>query len=417
MTPAETEQKPRAFAALSNPGFRVFVVTNMLAMMADNVEHVISYWVMYQKFQSPALGGFAVISHWLPYLMFAVPAGALAERFDPRRLIQLGMGLFIAASLGWGWFFVTDTLQIWHAMVLLILHGCAGVFWTTSSQLLLHDIVGKDQLQSAVRLNATGRYLGILVGPAVGGALMLGLGPSLGIIVNALIYLPLLLWLVNAPYGPRFRIDGPAPARAVRGWADIVQTVREIGTQRVVVAMTLLAGAASFFVGNSYQAQMPGFAHELGHGDPGLSYSVLLAADAAGALLAGVLLESSGWLRPAARSALLLAIAWCLTLAAFALTPIYALAIPLLFAAGFFELAFGSMAQTLVQLNAPAASRGRVIGLYNMSAMGMRTFSGAIVGVVGARLGVHGALAGAAIAVAVVSAGLLAWLTMRRDPA
>ena len=41
-------------------------------MMADNIEHVISYWVAFEKFQSPTLGGFAVISHWLPFLLFSV---------------------------------------------------------------------------------------------------------------------------------------------------------------------------------------------------------------------------------------------------------------------------------------------------------------------------------------------------------
>src|SRR5262247_3483737 len=105
-------------------------------MMADSIEHVISYWMMFQKFRSPALGGFAVISHWLPFLLFSVPAGALADRVDPRRLIQLGMAMFMTASLGWGYFFVTDSLEIWHAMLLLTLHGCAGVFWQTASQLL-----------------------------------------------------------------------------------------------------------------------------------------------------------------------------------------------------------------------------------------------------------------------------------------
>jgi hypothetical protein len=72
-------------------------------MMADNIEHVISYWVVFQKFHSPALAGFAVLSHWLPFLLFSVASGVLADRFDPRRLIQCGMGLFILASLGWGY--------------------------------------------------------------------------------------------------------------------------------------------------------------------------------------------------------------------------------------------------------------------------------------------------------------------------
>ncbi len=362
-------------------------------MMADNIEHVISYWVMFQKFHSPALGGFAVLSHWLPFLLFSVPVGGLADRFDPRRIIQTGMAMFIAVSLGWGYFFVTDSLQMWHAMALLVLHGCAGVLWQTSSQLLLHDIVPRADLQSAVRMNATARYLGILVGPAVGGAMMLALGPTRGIFVNALYYLPLIVWLWRAPYGPRFRSDAPAPVRAVRGFGDIVQTMRDIAGQPVIVTMTLLAGGASFFIGNSYQAQMPSFANDLGHGNPGAAYSMLLAADACGALIAGFVLESSGVLRPAARTALLLALCWCLALVCFSQAASYALALALLFVAGFLELSFSSMAQTLVQLNARAEMRGRVIGLFNMSALGLRFFSGITVGLAGSLVGVHTSLA------------------------
>src|ERR1700728_5254006 len=225
----------RSFAAMRHPGFRAQFATFVIAMMADTVEHVISYWVVYQKFHSPALAGFAVLSHWLPFLLFSVASGALADKFDPRRLIQCGMGLFITASLGWGYFFITGTLQMWHAMVLLVIHGCAGVLWQTPNQMLLYDIVGREDLMSAVRLNATARYLGVLVGPAVGGAILLALGPAHGILLTTLFYLPVVLWLVNAPYGPRFRKGGAPPRRAVRGLADIVQAVRDIIGRHVIV--------------------------------------------------------------------------------------------------------------------------------------------------------------------------------------
>jgi len=410
---AATAQAPRAFAALRHPGYRAHFATYVLAMMADNIEHVISYWMAFQKFHSPALGGFAVVSHWLPFLLFSVPAGALADRNDPRRIIQSGMALFIVASLGWGYFFITDSLQVWHAMVLLVIHGFAGVLWQTSSQLLLHDIVGPTELQSAVRLNATARYLGVLVGPAVGGLIMLTLGPTYGIFLNAVFYLPLVLWLVKAPYGPRFRTTPGASPRAVRGFADIVQTMREIADNRLIVSMVLLAGAASFFVGNSYHAQMPNFAHDLGHGDPGMSYSVLLAADASGALIAGLALERLGLLPTTPRNALLLAVMWALSLGCFALAPSYAIAVGLLFVAGFFELAFNSMAQALVQLNAPPAMRGRVIGLFNMAALGMRAFSGVTVGLAGSLVGVHVSLLASAALLVLVVLGLLARLRGR----
>jgi MFS family permease len=386
--------RSRAFGALSIRGYRAYLFTFMLTMMADNVEHVISYWVMFQKFHSPALGGFAVVSHWLPYLFFSVGVGALNDRFDSRRIIQAGAVLFIIASAGWGYFFVSGTLQMWHAMVLLIIHGCAGVLWMTSSQVLLYDVVGAAALPSAVRLAATSRYLGVLVGPGVGSIIMLTLGPMRGIFLNTLFYLPLISWLVAAPYGRHFRGDRPPPKRAVRGLADVVQTAREVRVIPVLGAMIVLAGAASFWIGNSYQAQMPGFAHDLGHGDPGTAYSMLLAADASGALLAGILLESRGGIfemRPV--TAILLAMGWASALFGFALMRSYPLAIMLLFLAGFFELSFSSMTQTLVQMNAPDASRGRVLGLYNMAAAGLRAFSGITVGLAGSVVTVHLSLA------------------------
>ena len=158
----------RSFAALRHPGYRAYFILASMAMMADSIEHVISYWVLFEKFQSPALGGFAIISHWLPFLLFSVWSGALADRFDPRRMIQLGMVLFMGVSVAWGLLFTFDVLEVWHAVVLLILHGLGGVLWGPPTQLLVHEIVGREQLQSAIRLNSMGRYLGLLMGPAVG---------------------------------------------------------------------------------------------------------------------------------------------------------------------------------------------------------------------------------------------------------
>ncbi len=378
-----------SFAAMKSVPYRLQFIAYVLAMMADNIEHVISYWVVFQKFHSPALAGFAVLSHWLPFLLFSVAVGGLADRFDPRRIIQCGMLLFIVASAGWGVFFITDTIQMWHAMLLLVIHGCAGVLWQTPNQLLLYDLVGPADLPSAVRLNAMARYLGILVGPAVGGVIMLTLGTSHGIIFNTLFYLPMLLWLFWAPVRDR----ATAVRRfAVRGLADIMLTMRAIGTQPVLTAMTWLAGLTSFMIGNAYHAQMPGFAGDLGHGDPGVSYSVLLAADAAGAVLAAIALESWGRLKGTPRTAILLAMLWSVALLGFAVVRVYPIAIVLLFFAGFFELSFNTMAQALVQLNAPHDIRGRVVGLYNMAGLGMRAFSGITVGVAGAAIGIHWSL-------------------------
>jgi len=397
----------QAFAAFANRDFRIYVLGGTAAMMADNIEHVISYKVMYDKFHSPALAGFAVISHWVPYLFLAGFTGALADRFDVRRLIQVGMLLFIGVSVSWGIMFATDSVTLWAAMLLLIVHGLAGVIWMPAAQVLIHQIVGPAQLPSAVRLNATGRYLGFLVGPLLGAGLLLGLGPARGIFVNALIYTPLLIWLVSAPYGAAAKEERVARP-AVRGFTDITSTMAVVSRSPVLLSMTVLVGAASFFVGNAYQAQMPELASDLHHGRPDFTYGLLLGADAAGGLLGGLILETRGWLRPEPRTAFVLAMVWAAALFGFARAHAYPLALALLFVAGFVELAFNSMAQALVQINAPNEIRGRVIGVFSMSANGLRTFSGLSVGLLGARIGIHNSLAYSAAALLAVYALVLA---------
>ena len=153
------------------------------------------------------------------------------------------------------------------------------------------------------------------------------------------------------------RACAPAP-QGVNGFADIWSTMQVVAKNPVLVSMTVLIGASAFFVGNAYQAQMPGFALDLGHGRGDFSYSALLAADAAGGLAAGLILEGRGLLPPKARTAFILAMIWCCALIGFARSSTYAVAIVLLFVAGFVELGFNSMAQSLVQLNAPDDIRG-----------------------------------------------------------
>ena len=402
-----TPPAQRSFEALRHPHYRTYFLVMAAAMMADSIEHVISYWVVFQQFHSPALAGFAVASHWFPFLFLSVAVGGLTDRYDPRRLIQIGVLLFMLVSLGWGLLFLTGTLQMWNAMLLLVLHGVAGVLWNVSGQVLIHHLVPAASLPSAVRLNATSRYLGLLAGPALGSALMLVLGPIVGIFTNVAIYLPALLWMQRLPATPAAEPIAGRPA--LRGLGDILATLRVISGHRTIVAMLLLGGSTSLLIGNAYQAQMPGFAQDLGHARVDFSYSLLLGADAAGALLAGLLLESRRLLVARGSSAFVLALLWSAALAAFALSHSYLFALPLLCLAGFVELSFNAMAQTLVQLNAPPAQRGRVIGLYAMAALGLRGFSGVSVGLVGALIGIHNSLLLSALLLSGILAGGLAF--------
>jgi predicted MFS family arabinose efflux permease len=279
-------------------------------------------------------------------------------------------------------------------------------------------MVAPAQLPSAIRLNATSRYLAILLGPAVGGGLMLLLGPGLGLLTNVLIYLPFVVLLARFPYTGHTRRQGDAPRSAPRaGLADFVRAIGEARADRRMIMMIVLGGATSFFVGSAFQAQMPEYAHHLGADETGAWYSVLLAANAAGAVLGAVLLESVAALRPTVRAAILGAALWGVTIGLFPLAPNYPLAVALLVLAGAFNIAFTSMAQTLVQLLAPARVRGTMVGLYNTAGLGLRAGSGVTVGVLGAAIGVEWSLALSALVVVLISAAMLALEGRRREPA
>src|SRR5437870_12497027 len=118
------------------------------------------------------------------------------------------------ASLAWGVLFLTGALRAWHAGALLMVHGLAGVLAQPSIQLIVHDIVGAQHLPSAIRLNAISRYLSMLVGPAIGGGLMLALGPGVALLLNVLLYLPLTLFLFRMPYSGHRGAENAAPRPA-----------------------------------------------------------------------------------------------------------------------------------------------------------------------------------------------------------
>ena len=199
---------------------------------------------------------------------------------------------------------------MWHAVAILLLHGAAGVTVVPATQLIIHDMVGPAQLQSAIRLNATTRYLAILLGPGRGRRPHAAARPGVWAPrerpdLRAVLDLPL-----GLPYTGHLHDGARARPAARLGLRDALRIFGEVRGDRRIVAMIVLGGVTSFFVGNAFQAQMPEYAHHLGADEAGAWYSVLLAANAAGAVLGAVLLESANVLRPSVRAAIVCAGVW-----------------------------------------------------------------------------------------------------------
>jgi MFS family permease len=415
VAPSPSQARPAKFAALRNPACRIYLGGGALAMMADNIEHVITYWVIWQKFHSPALTGFEVISHWLPFLLLSPYFGALADRCDCRKLIQGSQALFMVVSLTWGILFATGALTVWDACILLILHGMAGALWAPPEQLLLEDFVGTADLPSAIRLNSTARSLGILLGPVVGSVLLLGLGPVHGIWVNIAFYLPLTIVAARTKFTGHRRYGIVARERV--GALAAVKVFRDVSKDRVLAVMIILAGLGSFFIGAAMQTVMPTIAGTTTGISSGTAYGVLLFANGLGGVLGGLLLEGTGWIRLSVRAALWSTVIYGASTVFFAVSHDYLVAAPLLVIGGIANLAAMSITQTVAQLRAPRAKRGQVVGLYSTGANWMRIGSGFTVGLFGAAIGLRPALAlsSAALCVCVLALAVYLAVVARRS--
>lgn len=394
------------FAALRARWYKSYLTGGSLLMAGDNAEHAITYLVMWQLFESPLLAGFAVVSHWLPHLLFSIPFGTLADRFDCRRIIQISCGLFVAASLTWGVLLLNEALQPWHCVVLLVMHGFASALWHPANQVMLYDMVGEKDLPSAVRLMATGLSLGMLVGPAVGAALLFTIGPAWGMFVNALFYAPFLIHLTLSPFdGHQRRAAEVIPRVRLR---ELLATIRDLPRYPNILLVIVLQGAVGLLIGVALMPLLPEFGVLLGQVESGLGYGLLLVAMSVGAVTGGLLLESVGRLRATPLVSSLSELVFAACVLGFALSRVFPLSLALLVVAGAASILSLSTSQTVVQLEAPPAQRGRFIGAFNTTNMGFRVGSGVLLAILGSLVGIPAAVALAAAILLLVCVALAA---------
>ncbi|GHF20281.1 MFS transporter [Pseudolysinimonas yzui] len=401
------------FGAFRARWYKSYLTGGSLLMAGDNAEHAITYLVMWQLFESPLLAGFAVVSHWLPHLLFSIPFGTLADRFDCRRIIQISLGLFVVASLTWGVLLLNEALQPWHCVVLLVVHGFASALWHPANQVMLYDMVGEKDLPSAVRLMATGLSLGMLVGPAAGAALLFTIGPAWGMFVNTLFYVPFLIHLTLSPFdGHQRRAAGVIPRVRLR---ELLATIRDLPRFPNILLVIVLQGAVGLLIGVALMPLLPEFGELLGQVESGLGYGLLLVAMSVGAVSGGLLLESVGRLRATPLVSALSELVFAACVLGFALSRVFPLSLALLVVAGAASILSLSTSQTVVQLEAPPEQRGRFVGAFNTTNMGFRVGSGVLLAILGGLVGIPTAVALAAgtlvlvcIALAAVAARLRA---------
>jgi MFS family permease len=298
-------------------------------------------------------------------------------------------------------------------MVLLVVHGFASALWGPAEQMLLYDMVGPEDLGSAVRLQATGLNLGMLLGPLVGAALLFTVGPAAGMFINVAFYVPFIIYLWVMPFtGHTHRAGVPRPRLGLRATFGVLA---EIPRYPSILLVFVLQGASGLFIGNALLPLLPEFGDLLGATGSGFGYGALIAAMSVGAVVAGFGVEALGRVRASVAFTALATLVLGGGLIVFALSRSLLLSVLMLVLAGAGSLLAATTAQTVVQLQAPEDRRGRFLGAFSMTSQGLRLGSGVLVGLFTGLVGPAGAIGIDAVALVAVALVLLVVVLARRD--
>jgi len=403
--------RPIRFAALGLPTFRWYWLTSWISSTGDGMENVIRGLLVVQLVgltAAPFWLGMMVFAHWIPFTLFSLYGGALADRYDNRKVQIAAQLLLMTAAFGVAAATLTGIVTEWWIFGLLLLHGFAGAIGGPAQQTLIHSIVGRERLLSAVSLNSTARQLSQVVGPAIAGFIYLQFGPGWGFFVNGLTFVPLLVFLAFfIRLAPKAEI---APQRVLEALREGIAFVRSRPRIGGLIAVEMLP---VIFLGHTFNSLLVLFATDYLRAGT-LAYSFLLVASGIGALAAAMWMGYARQRGDPARIIVAAAVVEVLAILVFAVSTSYVLSLLLMVAIGAATVLTQSFNNTALQLSAPDRIRGRVMGAYSFGTQGFRVLNGPLLGVLATVLTPPLAVAGSAIVVLGGLAGIVALVPQLR---
>ena len=404
MTAAPPGLLRRTFRALRLYNYRLFFVSQVVSMSGTWMQSVAQAWLVLQITGSGVDLGITVGLQFGPVLVLGAWAGALADRIDKRRLLmatQTAAALFalILAALTFA-----DVVTIWMIWVLAGLTGVAVALDLPSRQSFVFEMVGPDDLANAVGLNAVTINSSRIVGPAIGGLLIAAVGVASCFLFNAVSFIAVIVALAMMRTA-ELRPSKPVRRRPgqVREGLRYVWRTPEL---RIPLAMLAVVSTLAY----NYSVVLPLLTKDV-YGRGGGAYGALSAAMGVGALAGALLMASRA--RPSRRLLVTSAFAFGVVTVLLAFAPSYLWGMALLVPMGAAGVLFISTVNSLLQLNADDAMRGRVMALWAVVFLGSTPIGGPLTGLIVRGFGVRAAVAVGGVAALATAAGAY-WALRRR---
>jgi MFS family permease len=379
------------FQALANHNYRLYAAGGVVSNTGTWMQRVAQDWLVLQLTDNSGTAlGVTTGLQFLPILLLSPYAGLVADRFPKRRLLQVTQLMMAAPALLLGVLAISGLVEPWHAYTLAFTFGIGTAFDAPARQSFVSEMVPKDELSNAVGLNSASFNLARIVGPALAGFMIAGLGGGAQatgwvIAINAVSYAAVVLAL------QRMRAtELRTPQRQARQKGMIRDGMRYIRSRPDIMMILAIVFFAGTF-GLNFQMTSALMATDV-YGKGASEYGILGTTMAVGSFTGAMLAARRGVVRH--RLVILAALAFGVVEVVAGLMPSYltfALWTPMV---GVTALTMITAANTTIQLSVAPELRGRVMALYLMIFMGGTPLGSPIVGWVGETFGARWTLVG-----------------------
>jgi MFS family permease len=395
------------FRSLKNSNYRIWAAGALVSNIGSWMQRTTQDWIVLTNLthQNATAVGIVMGLQFGPQILLLPLTGFAADHFDRRKLLfctQAAMGLL---ALGLGLLVVIGLVQLWHVYIFAFLLGCTAAFDSPARQTFVAELVSADDLPNAVGLNSTSFNAARMIGPAIAGLMIAGVGSGWVFLLNALSFIAVLgaLGVVRADR-PATTRRGPVGGGLIEGFRYVLRRA----DLKIILFMLFLVGTfgLNFPI---YISTMSVTVFHKGAGQYGLLTSIMAAGSVTGALMA------ASRAKPGLSVLILGAAVFGLGCALAAMMPSYALFGLVLFVVGVAAQTLTTTTNSLVQMSTEPAMRGRVVAILLAITLGGTPLGAPIVGWVADHFGPRWALAIGATAGILAAATALAYVVRRSN--
>ncbi|MDQ1618694.1 MAG: hypothetical protein QOE19_1263 [Actinomycetota bacterium] len=386
-------------AVLHNRDFDLYWSGVVLSQIGTRGTVAANLYQVYDLTGSVAQTGLVGAAQAVALLILSPLGGALADRYDRRRLLQWAQLASLVVALGLATVTLAGDAKPWHVILCALLTTAAATFDQPARQALIPALVPREQLGQAIALLNPSREIAVLIGPALAGLLIAANGPGLMYALDVVTYAALIVVLAV------LRVPALTPSAEARRsvLASIAEGARYVRRRPLIWKLMSLDVAATVF--SAYRVVLPALAIDVLHVGPS-GYGLLSSAPSAGALLATyTVFRVVGRSQRLGRVLLVSTALYGVSAILLVQSPLFVLTL----LAALFLGAFDAMATTIrhaaVQIETPDELRGRVQAFYQMSSRGGPALGDVMVGSIAALVGPVAALSLGALVTLAVAAG------------